>query len=609
VLGAALCAAASIRAVSLARADTAELVSGQKVTGIVRGLADGKLIVFKSAGEGGKASEARHIAITDLVRMTFEPTIDRVKKHASLVNNDHAGTGRSLSGMIKLRAGFHRIVLPYWHGDGRSLLRLQYSVRSGSRPRGLRIVPPSMLFHMPLKGTETLSAGVDKAGYRLPETVSGVEPQLSYTLRRLAGGRKFAAIEDFLRESTVINSGTLERIGTKALSDDQENIAMLLSGYFQAPEDGDYTFLLSSDGGSQLYLGATPSSLLKFEGSNAKPPWSVHLIKGGRLDGTLESWKDSKLRVGVSVGQASVPLTVPLAEVAELWSNRPLGKEARIDRLQLPAKDDAVYARTNSGRIQRVSGLVQAIDGETLTLQFGGQDRKISLQKIAGILLAPDRRASAADVGFHQVIETSAGLKLPGHLVTIAADGTAKFRTLWGDDLLLSMNELTALTVRDGKAVSLTELTPNRVEQVPFFDRLIAYRTNESLSGGPMTLRDGPCRRGISVHAKTVLAYALGKKFQRFRAKIGFQLPEGMLGDAQVRILGDGRVLFENASLKGSEPIAVIDVDIMGVETLTLSVDFGRQEDVGDRVVWGEPILIRSAIGESKPANQKTAAK
>ena len=86
---------------------------------------------------------------------------------------------------------------------------------------------------------------------------------------------------------------------------------------------------------------------------------------------------------------------------------------------------------------------------------------------------------------------------------------------------------LEGLSVKNGKAISLTDLVPCRVEQVPFFDRMIRFRVNESLSGGAILLRDGKHSRGISVHAKTVLRYSIGGRFQRFRAKVGFQLPEG----------------------------------------------------------------------------------
>jgi len=168
---------------------------------------------------------------------------------------------------------------------------------------------------------------------------------------------------------------------------------------------------------------------------------------------------------------------------------------------------------------------------------------------------------------------------------------------------------LKGVSVKNGKAISLTELKPSHVKQVPFFDRMIRYRVNESLSGEPILLRDGKHSRGISVHARTVLRYAIGGRFQRFRAKVGFQLPEGELGDAAVRVLGDEKTLFNRHSLRGDGPIEPIDLDVTGVGTLTLIVDFGRGQDVGDRVVWVDPTLIRAEIGPLVTAPHEEPAK
>jgi NPCBM/NEW2 domain len=64
-----------------------------------------------------------------------------------------------------------------------------------------------------------------------------------------------------------------------------------------------------------------------------------------------------------------------------------------------------------------------------------------------------------------------------------------------------------------------------------------------------------------------------------------------------VRVTGDDKVLYDRASLRGDGPVQSLDVDVTGIGTLTLSVDFGRGQDVGDRVVWGDPTLVRAAGG------------
>jgi len=604
-------------------ADELETAGGEVLTGVVQGVEDGKL-AFQVGQKVGAGAQVRSFPLTDLVRVAFEPTLSRPKmptkakgdsksvralSYVPLVDNDQAGTGRSLSGTIKLRAGTHRIAIPYWHADGRSLLRLQYSFRQGSRQRGLRIVPPSILFHADAQAVETPSPGVDKEGYRLPETISGVSPNLTYTLHRLTDGRRFKTMGDLLLARSTSSSGTIDRITARPFPDDEENLAMLLVGYLRVPDDGEYTFLLSSDGGSQLYFGDTPSGLRVVGSTQASVPWTLTLADGGKLAGTLGEWKGGKVGFAIHAGRSLPTLAVPVERVAEIWSNKPLGKEDKIDRSNLSTREDAIFARSAAGRIQRVPGRVRGIDGDSLVVQFGGADRKVALAKVVGLVLAASRETST-DRAYYQVIETFGGQKIPGELKSLDAGG-ATFRTRWGDQLVFDVDELTALFIRNGKAVSLTDLAPAHVEQVPYFDRVVPYRVNESLSGGPIVLRDGKCARGISVHAKTVLQYALGGQFQRFRSKVGFQLPEGALGDASVRVLGDDKPLFERPSLRGEASVEPIDVDVTGIATLTLVVDFGPREDVGDRVVWCDPTLIRANVGpaESPRAADKTAGK
>ena len=96
------------------------------------------------------------------------------------------------------------------------------------------------------------------------------------------------------------------------------------------------------------------------------------------------------------------------------------------------------------------------------------------------------------------------------------------------------------------------------------------------------------------MHTKCSLSYNIDGAFERFRAKVGFQQPQGRAGRAPVRILGDGKILWEAADLKGdaSRPTAV-DLNVAGVKRLTLEADFGPNQDVAGRIVWGEARLVK----------------
>ena len=64
--------------------------------------------------------------------------------------------------------------------------------------------------------------------------------------------------------------------------------------------------------------------------------------------------------------------------------------------------------------------------------------------------------------------------------------------------------------------------------------------------------------------------------------------------DAAVRVMLDDKPLFENAEARGDERPRDLSLDVRGGKRLTLEVDFGRDQDVGDRVVWANARLVRA---------------
>jgi hypothetical protein len=157
----------------------------------------------------------------------------------------------------------------------------------------------------------------------------------------------------------------------------------------------------------------------------------------------------------------------------------------------------------------------------------------------------------------------------------------------------IALSSVTIVDFTNGRVTSLCDLKPSKVEQTPYFGRVIPYRIDHSLTGGPLILSDGPCARGIAVHSRCVLSYELAGDVDRFKTRLGFQQPEGLHGRVEARVIGDGKVLYENPDARGDQPPIDIDVPIGGVKLLTLEIDFGKDQDVGDRVVWGNPRLIR----------------
>ena len=55
----------------------------------------------------------------------------------------------------------------------------------------------------------------------------------------------------------------------------------------------------------------------------------------------------------------------------------------------------------------------------------------------------------------------------------------------------------------------LSALTPATVEQTPWFDRIIPFRTDTSTSGTPLRIAQQDYERGLCLHSRTILEYDL----------------------------------------------------------------------------------------------------
>jgi hypothetical protein len=128
---------------------------------------------------------------------------------------------------------------------------------------------------------------------------------------------------------------------------------------------------------------------------------------------------------------------------------------------------------------------------------------------------------------------------------------------------------------------------------MPFLDRVLPMRKNESLIGKPLEIGDAKFERGLCAHSGTTLTYDLAGGFDQLRIQVGLQKGDGARGQAVVRIKADDAVLVEKPV--AGTAIEKIDVSVVGKKTLTIEIDYGDGLDVGDHVVLGEPVLVRAA--------------
>jgi hypothetical protein len=152
----------------------------------------------------------------------------------------------------------------------------------------------------------------------------------------------------------------------------------------------------------------------------------------------------------------------------------------------------------------------------------------------------------------------------------------------------------------------LSDLAPSKVEETPFFGHRLPWRRNASLLGEPLRMDGRNYDRGVAVHSRCILTYELSGRYSTFETAVGFDDASKGKGRVECRVFADGHELYGNPDLKASGPPVQLKLPVSGAEQLRLLVDFGKEQDTGDRVIWANARLYRASL--PKGASTKTAA-
>ena len=96
------------------------------------------------------------------------------------------------------------------------------------------------------------------------------------------------------------------------------------------------------------------------------------------------------------------------------------------------------------------------------------------------------------------------------------------------------------------------------------------------------------------MHSFCEQTYALDGEYKAFVAVVGIDDAVRPAGDATLTFLGDGKVLGEPLRLTGRDKARMVRLDITGVRTFTIRVEFGADKlDVGDHVDLAAARLVK----------------
>lgn len=109
--------------------------------------------------------------------------------------------------------------------------------------------------------------------------------------------------------------------------------------------------------------------------------------------------------------------------------------------------------------------------------------------------------------------------------------------------------------------------------------------------GGPIRLDGKVYRKGIGMHANGVVGYHLGGNATTLTAVVGIDDSVGNAGSVILRVVGDGRTLYDSGLITGATRAEPISVDVSGVDDLELVADATRDGQPHDWVNWADAFL------------------
>ena len=255
-----------------------------------------------------------------------------------VVDDDGVHTMIEKSGAIYLSAGRHPIRIDWFNGVEKYGLEVNYQGPDVPRQR----IPDSVLFRVETNATGTIS----------------FVPGLDYACYPVAG----EVLPDFGR-LTALKTGTVSNFDLGVIVH-PEHIGLEFTGCLQVPHDGLYTFDLTSDDGSRLFIGGQPSQLEVI--GRAEPPKPRTMVIGQVLN------EDKNYQWVAVEGKVTF-----VSERKDGWE---LELTSETGRLQLELADGSGLsaARLLNTWVQVVGVCQSAYDAAG--------------EKIGGVLLVPDKR-------------------------------------------------------------------------------------------------------------------------------------------------------------------------------------------------------------------------
>ncbi|MEC7501086.1 MAG: NPCBM/NEW2 domain-containing protein [Planctomycetota bacterium] len=286
--------------------------------------------------------------------------------------------------------------------------------------------------------------------------------------------------------------------------------------------------------------------------------------------------------------------------MGEAW-NRLLEKSRGRDRLAVRKGESIDY----------VEGVISGVTPNHVDFVLDGESIPVKWSKLAGLLFAD--RPDLPNNPTKCQVSISGGARIPVSTWKSISQSVA-VQLPCGLSFEIPLAQLERIDFSQDKVTYLSDMTPLITEFSPYLsagklrpllERFYGVPQDRSESSSqeyaerrfeiatsPMvvdsssqegSLATESYTEGLSLRSKSRLVYSLPPESRRFEARVGIDAGSRHLGNVQFSVQGDGRVLYE-AEISGNTGPRDVSVPVAGLRRLELIVDYGKNQDAGDRL-------------------------
>ncbi|NQU21200.1 MAG: NPCBM/NEW2 domain-containing protein [Candidatus Nealsonbacteria bacterium] len=285
--------------------------------------------------------------------------------------------------------------------------------------------------------------------------------------------------------------------------------------------------------------------------------------------------------------------TLPLELLGGVVFQPPAGRQQR-DRLI----DRVARATGNSDRLMlqngdEITGLIEAIEGDSVRLKTDGRSIEIDVDRIAALIFNPDLKQATPRDGLRVWAGFSDGSRLAATsmaaskaTLTLSTTGSRTWKTL--------LRDLVSLQPLGGRVAYLSDLKPTSHRHVPYLTLAWpSFAADRNITDGWLRAGGRLYLKGLGVHSAARLTYAVPAGSKRFEADLAVDDSTRGGGSVRFRVFLDGREKHVSETIRGSDRPVPVAIDLAGAKRLDLVVDYADRADQQDHANWLDARLVR----------------